>query len=338
MTLTETATATKRFLRVFLIFGGAFLILWIAYLYIYNNIYIPYKKSQIKAEQRFGALPKPKFPQTLISSASIDYSLDTPTGGLPADPTRLLNVYFIPPVETSFLSPDRAKKLATTLGFPAGPDILSATKYKFNDNRGGNITINLDSGNFEFSRQPENTTPDLTALPGQDQLGTEFKGYLTAAGLSKPDTDSGPYKVIYNPPDRKDANTATVSIWQANIETNFPIVTANPDQSLIWATVTKYSAPTSHFTTLNYTYWNVDKETLSTYFSKPVAQAFAELKQGKGVVVKNQSPGAKASISKVYIGYFMSQEYNSFLTPVFVFEGEKFTAYVPALADASYAQ
>src|SRR5581483_3382835 len=106
MTLTETATATKRFLRVFLIFSSGFLVLWIVFLVIYNNIVIPYQRSQIKPEKRFGALPRPNYPPSLVSSSSLSYSLDTNTGALPTNIPRLFNVYFIQPSQTTLLSPD----------------------------------------------------------------------------------------------------------------------------------------------------------------------------------------------------------------------------------------
>ncbi len=339
MTLTETATITKRFLRVFLIFGGAFLFLWIAYLYIYNNVYVPYQKSQIKAERRFGPLPKPKYPSSLLSSSSLNYTVDTRSGFLPTGFPKLIKVYFIPPLEVSLLSPDRARKIAFGLGFNDGPDILSQTQYRFYDRTGGNIVLDLTTANFIAKRgQPIAESPQDDQLPELSTIALDFKNYLNSKALIKSSLVNGATQAFYDGQNKIDSKTATVSLWPEDIETNLPIVTKSPKEALVRATVTKYKDENYHYQILNYIYWNVDKTTSSSYFLKSVDQAFEELKKGQGIVVKNQTSNSKASITKVYLAYYMSEEYSSFLEPVFVFEGDQFTAYVSALTADSYTQ
>lgn len=333
MTLTETATITKRAARVVGIFGGIFILLWIAFLVLYNNVYIPYQRSQIKPEKKFGALPGIDFPASLISSASLNYSLDTESGGLPANLPRLANVYFIPPLETTLLAPERAKKLASSFGFKSGPDILSKTQYRFSDGNGGTLVADLSSGNFTFQRQPvagvDNQPGNPLAEP--DTLISEFRRYLSDKQLLKPDLQESPAQVIYDNPSRLDAKTATLYLWQDKVN-GLPIVTNSPQKALISAVVTRYNQE-QHYSSLTYIYWRIDPETFSTYPLKPVSQAFSELKQGSAVVVRNDS-APNASISRVYLAYFLGDKYAPFLQPVFVFEGDKFSAYVPAVADS----
>jgi len=339
MTLTETATITKRFLRVFLIFGGAFLILWIAFLLIYNNIIIPYQKSQIKPEKRFGALPPPSYPPSLISSSSLGYSLDTNSGALPTNLPRLIPVYFITPSQTTLLSPDRARQLAVALNFPSGPEILSPSVYRFRDSNGGTLTIDLNTSNFTYQRNPaaaQPSSPQDQLLPDQSQITTSFHDYLSQKGLLKAGLDGGPMSVLYDKTDNKDSSTAAVSIYPVPIN-KIPIITSNPNLGLINATVTKYQEETLRYLKLQYTYWPIDLQTFSTYQLEPISLAYQQLQQGQGIIVKNQTTGGKASITSIYLAYFMPDTYSAFLEPVYVFDGDQFRAFVPALTADSYA-
>lgn len=338
MTLTETATITKRFLRVFLIFGSAFIVLWIAFLIIYNNFIIPYQRSQERAEKRFGALPQPVYPPSVISSASLTYSLDTRSGGLPPTP-KLINVYFIPPSETTLLSPDRARQLAAALGFNEGPEILSPTQYRFKDSTGGMMQIDLSTSNFSFRRIPTNP-PDAAqdeTLPDEQRATVTFRNFLDKKGLIKGGLEQGTSNIIYESGDNQNSNTATVSLWP-NLVDQYPVVTGNPKIGLINATMTKYQDETLRFPAMSYTYWFVDRKTFSTYELKSANQAFEELKRGSGIVVRNGTSDNKASITNVYLAYYMAESYNSFLHPVLVFEGPQFTAYIPALTPDSYSK
>ena len=40
---------------------------------------------------------------------------------------------------------------------------------------------------------------------------------------------------------------------------------------------------------------------------------------------------SSASITKVYLAYYLSEEYSNYLLPVFVFEGPQFAGMVPAV-------
>src|SRR5947209_2317570 len=117
MTLTEAAIGTKHWVKFAGIFGVIALIMWLIFLFLYNNVYKPYTKSKVQAEAKFGKIQKPHFPASIVSSAGLTYSLDTASGSLPGNFPILINVYFIPPQETTFLAPDRAKKLAESLKF-----------------------------------------------------------------------------------------------------------------------------------------------------------------------------------------------------------------------------
>ena len=83
---------------------------------------------------------------------------------------------------------------------------------------------------------------------------------------------------------------------------------------------------------MEYTYWNPDVETFSTYPVKSPSQAFTDLKAGKGVMII-QPDNKNASITAVSLAYYEPDVYQKYLEPVYVFTGPNMVAYVPAITD-----
>ena len=74
----------------------------------------------------------------------------------------------------------------------------------------------------------------------------------------------------------------------------------------------------------------IETSTFATYPTKTAETAFDDLKQGKGVVVVEPDK-PKVSITSVYLGYYLAENYNPYLQPIFVFEGPNFVAYADAI-------
>lgn len=84
---------------------------------------------------------------------------------------------------------------------------------------------------------------------------------------------------------------------------------------------------------------NTTPDQLATYPIKPAAQAFEELKAGKAYVASYYGSDSQVVIKKVYLAYFIGENTQKYLMPVFVFEGENgFFAYVSAVQDAPVQQ
>lgn len=332
MTLTQAATITHRGILLtiaLIILGSAGAVGYNIWHQRYLDSLPPVKE---KPEMKFGTLPKLTFPPPNISSSNYSYSLDTVTGGLPQTP-KLLKVYFIPQAGISLLAPDRSKKLAESLGFTIGPEVLSSTSYKFIDESGGELVIDLPSGNFSFQRkallknliedksETESTrSANLNNFSDQSKIAADFKNFLLSKNLLTPELSSGRSNVL----------SATVSIWPADFD-NFPLVTTFFNQSLVRAKVNNKEEESSEYSEVNYTFWTIDKTTYSTYPLKTAEKAFDDLKSGQGFVsLEPKKP--QVSISSVYLAYFQSAEYSPYLQPVFVFEGPEFAALVPAVA------
>lgn len=339
MTLTETATLTKRGIVGFIIAILLIIIGWLGYRYYhYNYVYLPSLIAQKpKPNVEFGILPQPSFLNTDISSSNYAYSIDTPTGSLPTDFPEIVKVFFIPKSSITLLAPDKAKELAKTFGFRNGPEIKTSVEYSFDDGSEGRFLIDLETLNFKFkknvasvSADPQNDPQDPT-LPDQTQIAQNFKRLLSDTGLLKKDLEAGRTKVTYENNSSQTAETAAVTLWQDDIE-KLPIVTPSFSSALIKATVTKYQSSLTRYSALEYIYWPIDTTKFATYPVKTADEALEDLKSGNGVVAL-ASKGSEISLAEVYLAYLLPEEYTPYLQPVYVFEGPSFAGFVPAIKD-----
>lgn len=334
MTLTETASFTKKafiFGIIFLVFSGIF---FAGYQYWYNKIYLP--NLPIKEERpdnKFGALPKLKFPLNSISSSNYAYTLDTETGSLPVNIPKLVKVYPVIPLSTDLLALDRAKALADKLDFKNGPEMLSSTQYRFTDQFDGELLIDLDTGNFKYTHHESSESAALQAnsqFLEDDRLNSDFKSFLSSKNLLKDQLQGGRTQApVFEKAIKNESTFATLSIWQNDVD-KFPIITPLFKLGLIKATITKSADEIYRFRALTYTYWPIDLENPSTYPIITPDEAFSLLKNGEASVLIEPA-SAKASITRVYLGYFLSDEYLPYLQPVYVFEGNQFVALVAAI-------
>lgn len=329
MTLTETAILTKRTLLIALTLSILGLATFLGYQYYYYNYYLPSLPIiEEQPELKFGLLPKIEFQDSAVASSNFTYTIDTKTGTVPEDLPNLLNVYFIPLQGTSLLAPDRAKELARNLKFDSGPDLISAIKYRFEDDKNGELIVDLDSGNFNFIRNIATPSGEL-ALPDQTQIASSFKDFLGKRGLLKEQLISGRTKVVYDRASQQTSEKATVSLWQEDVD-NIPIVTPSFKEGLIRAEVNKHLGELERYSSLDYIYWQIDKGNSSTYPLKSAKVALDELKNGLGNIVTDPKKG-QVSITEIYLAYFLPYRYTQYLQPVYVFQGENFVAYVPAI-------
>lgn len=275
-----------------------------------------------KPEMKFGTLPKPLFPPSFVSSSNYSYSLDTVTGGLPQTP-KLLKVYFIPQSSITLLAPEKSKQLAQNLGFISEPIVLSQTSYKFIDESGRQLIIDLTNNNFTFQKKEATSSSKLDNPSDKNKLVADFKNYLSSKNLLTAELGSGRSNVFFDEAQK----TTIISFWPADLD-NLPIVTTSLNQSLVKATLLSSD---EQYSRIDYTFWLIDKTSSSTYPVKTAEKAFDDLKSGQGFIsIEPQKP--QVSLSLVYLAYFESEEYSPYLQPVFVFEGPDFAALVPAIA------
>lgn len=341
MTLTQTAILTKQIIVITvlaLVLGTLSFIgyrIWYAY---YLSTLPPVEE---KADTKFGFLPYPDFPSAAVSSSNFSYSLDTQTGGLPkvgqdTGFEKIIKVYFIVKSFATLLSPERGDNLAKKFEMQSPPQILSEIQYRFEENE-KSLLIDLDTGNFYYTK--EATISAVENLDDDNKLLADFERFLQSLGYLNEDLKAGRTKItllkkagekLISTTLRSEAIAAQVSIWPKAIEGK-SIFTPNFDEALVNATVLSSAGNLENYLSINFTYYVLDTTTFATYPTKSSEQAFEDLKNGKGVVVlKPDKP--QISITSVYLGYYLSQNYSPYLQPIFVFEGPQFVAYVPAIS------
>ncbi|MBU0999801.1 hypothetical protein KKE78_00185 [Patescibacteria group bacterium] len=342
MTLTQTAAIVRKVIAIsaaILVLGTASLIgykIWHAY---YLSHLPPVEE---KPNIEFGLLSPIIFPKSIVSPSNFSYSLDTTTGSLPkvgVDPDfeKITKVYFVTQTFTTFLSAERSTTLATNFGLTMLPEILSDTQYKYTD-QNKTLTVSLDTGNFSYSS--EATISAKTSLDSDSKLISDFKEMLDSLGVIKNDLKTGRAKIIFLKSAegalvpthiRSEAVAAQISLWPASIDKK-PIFTADFDKSLVNAVVFGSADKLENYSSLDFIYYPIDTSTFATYPVKTTDSAFEDLKRGKGIVViEPKSP--QVSITSVYLGYYLSEDYNPYLQPIFIFEGPDFVAFIDAVSE-----
>jgi hypothetical protein len=341
MTLTQAAIITKRSIVIFvgllvLIVGAR-----VGYLAWYQ-----YQLSKIpptieRPEQKFGVLPELDFSGSTGSPSNYSYSVDTETGELPTLP-EMIKVYFIPQRGLSLLAANKSKELASSLDFHTGPQMLSDTQYRYTDDTGGSLLIDLPSGNFIAqkirtlpTKSTKTASPSATFTQTETELLGALKNFLQRHKLMDNDLINGTGHVSYNGKTPSSSSEAIVSLLPGDID-NLHIYTSSP-HGLTKASITALPTDSqediieSTYTNFEYIYWQIDPTTYSTYPLKTVQQALDDLKRGEGAIL--QEPASfKVSITDAHLGYYQTKEYSPYLQPVIVFEGPGFKAITPAIA------
>ncbi len=341
MTLTQTAIIVKQVIAISiaaLVLGTISFIGYRAW-HAYYLAHLP--PVEEKPDTKFGLLPPVNFPKSKVSTSNFSYSLDTTTGGLPkvgVDPgfEKIAKVYFVTQTFASFLSADRAGALAANFGLIAPPEILSETRYKYSD-QNKTLTVNLDSGNFSY--RAEATISAKVSLDDDNKLVSDFEQILATLGVMKDDLKTGRTKIILlrnaagalTPTQLKsEAAAVQISLWPSPIDKK-SIFTADFNKALVNAIVLGSAGKVENYLSLGFTYYPIDTSTFATYPTKTAEMAFEDLKSGKGaVIIEPKSP--QVSITSVYLGYFLSDNYSPYLQPIFIFEGPNFVAYTSAIS------
>lgn len=347
MTLSQTAVLTKQVITISIITLVLGTVSFIGYKiwYAYYLAHLP--PVEEKPDIKFGLLPTPDFAKNSVSSSNFSYSIDTSTGNLPkvgvdAGFEKLSKVYFVTKTFATLLSSEKSKTLAEKFNIKTSPQILSETNYSFQDNN-KLLTVNLDSGNFTYKK--EATISGQESLDDNNKLVSDFETTLDNLGVLKEDLKKGRTRVIFLKNDggkliptevREQASAAQISLWPESIN-NKPIFTPQFDTSKISATVYKSAANLENYLSLNFIYYPIDTSTYATYPTKTTEAAFEDLRNGKGsIVIEPTKP--KVSITSIYLGYFLPENYNPYLQPIFIFEGPHFAAYVPAISEQFQTQ
>lgn len=347
-TLTETAYYTRRTINFSLIGITALIVfkLLSGYLFdIWNGIFPP-KPPPPKV--CFGKLPAIKFPEN-STKTGLTYSLETVDSSLPKMPT-IASVYFMPSPTTSFGAHDQMKESALRLGFDSEPTRQSdTTKWKFVDSKNALRTLDYDetTGFFllKYNYLLDQTVLFDKDLPSKEGAISEAKNFLDSQQMLTDDLKNGAGEVVFlkfnlntlSPVGSlSEADFIRINLRRADIE-KLPVVSLSKDRSPASFLISGSKESAKRFLEVAYNYRPYSSKVSCTYPLKPVALAFEELKQGKAFVSISKSGVSSVAVTKIYLGYYDSLDIQTYLMPVFVFEGDNFVAYVPAV-DSRYSE
>lgn len=292
----------------------------------------------------FGKLPKLKFPQSKYSYPQ-EFILETIGGEFP-EASSSAKVFQIPKKLPSLLAARHAQEFANRLGFINKPIEKSPTQYKFEDPNTPLKTLNLDIINYNFSIQydflKDREIFDEKNLPSPQQAIIEAERFFQGTGIFPSDFQNGEKKVSFlrfsgqkllPTTSLSKANAVRVDFLRSDFD-NSPILAPEFEKSSVFIVFSGSKAKEKRIISTEFNYFEVNYKTSSTYPIKTFQQAWEEFKADKGFVAQWQNKDKEVIVRKAYLAYYDSPEYQLFLQPIFVFEGDQnFVAYVPAVKD-----
>lgn len=342
--LTETAYYARRAINwsILAVIGYIFLrISWAIFLIVWFILFPPQAPPPNHA---FSTLPPVKFPQAATPSGQLTFQLETIQGGLP-ETSPSATVYFMPKPPPNLLGLNKAQEFASAMQFDPAPIQESRNIYRFNDPRDPLRRLRYDivSRNFIIRYAFEQDASAFLSknLPLDNAAIEESIALLQSYDLYPDDFKKGGTIVTYL---RLLNNRLipTTSLSQADaLQIGFlrkhigdtPVITPNPDEASISFIYSGATQSQKRIIQFAYTYWPVDYQITATYALKTSATAWEELTGGGGYIARYPINTQTAVVRNIYLAYYDSFEPQTYLQPVFVFEGDYgFMAIVPAIS------
>lgn len=342
--LTQTAYFARRTVNWGIIAVVAYILLrifWSIFITVFLLIFPP---KAPPPNHLFDKLPVLVFPLQATPSAQLTYQLQTIEGTVPKA-SESATVYFMPKTAPNLLGLNKAQDFAAEFNFDPSPVQETKNIYRFNDAELPLRRLRYDivSNNFiiRYAFDQDPTVFNRKNLPLPDAGKTEAINLLQRHNLYVNDIAGGSYEVIFLKLNGTQL-VGTTSLSQADAERidffrkpigNTPILTPYVDQAPVSIIYSGSTDAKKRIIQFAYTFWPIDYQTTATYALKTSEQAWEELKSGNGYIVRYPTSGNAAVVRNVYLAYYDSFDPQTYLQPIFVFDGDNgFRAYVPAVA------
>lgn len=295
----------------------------------------------------FNKLPKPVFDSSL-STSGMKFVLEN-IEGKPPETTASARVYTFAKKSPTFSSDEKAQKIALKLGFNAKPDKSDSINYYYTDPQDQNRTLTLDISYFNFILQYHYKNNPLEIFNNLERITKEralaqVKNFIRYNSLfedsilnGKITTDLLRYDAISNDllPASRLTNTQLVRVnFFRNDLDNLKILPPKYSKSYNYALYLPSNNSKTQLLELAYTFWPLDFANFATYPLRSSNDAWKDFVDGYANVIElgNNKKEDKFVIRKIYLAYYDSQEPQSYLQPIFVFEGDNnFVSYLPAV-------
>lgn len=294
----------------------------------------------------YGQIDSIIFTETQISSTTLAYELNTKTGGFPKFPNKM-TVYKYKSIEYTYEGGKIAQLDAKTLGY-INEDLVTSLRaevYKWKDKKfGGSLEININTTSLKLN----------TPLAGkQEYFKQDSMTVDSAVGIAKKlftsieryDEDlyqNGTQEVVFGKiletrvieaASQPEAHIARVDFFRSI--NKYPILGPVANEGLLFSVVREYDSenPKLNYPIIEAYVWEIEPQSNATYPIIPPQAAWQAVSSGKGVissvVPKTKSPFEpykttrveKILINEVYLAYYDSQKPQTYLQPMYVFEG-----------------
>lgn len=359
----ETRTAGK-------ILAGLFFALFIIYIGIsgigfFRKVFFPTPPPPF--EMKFGRLPALSY--SITGPVPTEYTINTVSGLLPSIGTDRLMVYKTIKFQPNLLALQTVRRKMNAIGFSSPETAISDVEYKWS-NGAKTISYNILTNNFDLaSNYIENASAiPLGGMPLNptdyfNQVGDflENKLSLDISDLNIQSSLLTYYSIangsLVKVEKSTDAQVARVDVFQNSIPVASPFYFTEKSTGLTDTDIIKemriyYPIPNSStmyfvfapgsdnnasLVEARYYHQYIDLASKTTYPVKTTAQAFEDLKNGRGIITNN-SQNTIINITSVSLGYFLEPN-QDYVYPIYIFSsGKTFTGYVVALANPSIAQ
>lgn len=343
--LTETAYYTRRAVNwgiLAIIIYILLRILWAVLLVVWMILFPP---RAAPPNHAFAKLPKLSFPQPESSpTAQLTFTLETISGTLP-QASASGKVYFMPKQAAKLLGISQTQEFAKLLTFDQTPFQETRTVYRFDDpqNPLRKLRFDIVSENFIMRYAYEQDISVFTegTLNNPQKIKDEARSFLEKYHIFPSDFVNG-YQIVTNlklvgntlveVPNVSQSNAMRVDFFRGSVN-KFKLMTSNPKEGQIQILFSPSPDLKRRILEIIYTYWPVDEGTSATYEFRPVGQAWQELQNGAGYIAQYPDNNeTNIIIRNVYLAYYDTFEPQTYLQPIYVFEGDHgFKAYVPAI-------
>ena len=302
------------------------------------------KTTTLYTNQIFGKISLPEIPQS-TTSASLKFTLDT-IQGVPVTATETAKVFFLPQFNPRFGYREKIYLIAKNFGFNT-----EIVKHKLLDklatftDEEKTLSIDISNFNFKFDKKVDNelfSSPHLT-IPTKTIIENKAIDFLKKIGRYPDELGKGTTNVIYlkynpgnqnfvNVEKRDQAQLVEVDFYRPNID-DFSIVTPKFFSSQNYV-IMLFQGADYQIIKSQVAFFEKSEDQVGVYSIKTGDQAWAELNNGKGLVVAGTQGQRNIVIKSMKLGYFDPDIYQNYLQPVYVFLGEgNFAAYVPAVKE-----
>lgn len=354
MTLTDVDYYVRKIVP-FAIFGVLFFILfYIAFRLIMSRSVTPVPSADTPIPAAppdiyFGKLSR------LNPSTSIEYPpeytflLDN-VEGKPVTATQSARVFFLKQKPTRFGYLETAYTMAKNMKFDTAltRHILDGINVVF-ETDDKKAVIDIADYNFEYRVKYEQR-PELfanPAIPPDSTVVENARQFLRTLLKYPTELSQGIYEIIYlkyNPEtdtfvvvtDPDDANAVEVDFFRPDIDSH-PVKPPRYFNSQNYVVLT-YANKKAEIIKAQIKYFEKDDAHFGTYPLKSADAAYAQLTDGKGIIVSAGNNSSTVTINQMFLGYYDPDVYQEYLQPVYIFLGENgFAAYVPAV-DEEYVE